>query len=146
MPVRLGHDKNGCYAAWGQAGHHYNYKCGDQAARKEAEHKAYTQGIAIGDFAASKISWDWDGTLSTTKGKERAAQQIADGATLYIISARHSKDGLSFDGIPSDRIFATGSNKAKIEKIKELGIDTHYDNNIDVIKEIPGIGRLFTND
>jgi hypothetical protein len=145
MPVRLGHDKNGCYAAWGQVGHHYNYKCGDQAARKEAEHKAYLQGLATGEYEASKIGWDWDGTLSTAKGKEKATQQIADGATLYIITARNSKEGISFEGIPSDRIFAVGSNKAKIEKIKELGLDAFYDNNLDVVKQLPKVGRLFQN-
>ena len=46
-------------------------------------------------------------------------------------------------GIPESRIYATGSNKAKVEKIKELGIDKHYDNNPDVIKELNGIGKLF---
>ncbi len=146
MPVQLIYTNGSCAARWGNKGKAYTYTCGDQTERKEAEHKAYLQGIATGEYAASKISWDWDGVLSTAKGKERAAQQIADGATLYIISARHSKDGLLFEGIPDSRIYATGSNKAKIEKIKELGIDTHYDNNIDVIKEIRGIGRLFTND
>ena len=46
-------------------------------------------------------------------------------------------------GIPTSRIYATGSNKAKVEKIKELGIDIHYDNNPDVIKELGAIGNLF---
>ena len=35
------------------------------------------------------------------------------------------------------------SNKAKIEKIKALQIDTHYDNNPDVIKQLGTIGKLF---
>ncbi len=34
-----------------------------------------------------------------------------------------------------------GSNKAKIAKILELGITTHYDNNPDVISELGSIGR-----
>jgi hypothetical protein len=38
-----------------------------------------------------------------------------------------------------------GSNKAKIEKIKELNIVTHYDNNADVIKELGDIGKQFNN-
>ena len=46
-------------------------------------------------------------------------------------------------GIPDSRVYATGSNKAKVEKIKELGIDTHYDNNTDVVKELGTIGKLF---
>jgi hypothetical protein len=47
--------------------------------------------------------------------------------------------------IPESRIYATGSNKAKVEKVKELGIQTHYDNNPDVIKELGSVGKLFTN-
>jgi soluble P-type ATPase len=45
-------------------------------------------------------------------------------------------------GIPMYRVFAEGSNEAKIEKIKALNIRTHYDNNPDVVREIPGIGKL----
>ena len=32
------------------------------------------------------------------------------------------------------------SNKAKVEKIRELHINRHYDNNADVVKELHGIG------
>ena len=98
---------------------------------------------------ASKISFDYDGVLSTAKGKEKAAQFIKDGNTIYIISARGHKDGMLNTakelGIPESRIYATGSNKVKVEKIKELGINTHYDNNPDVIKELGSVGKLFTN-
>ena len=98
---------------------------------------------------ASKISFDYDGVLSTAKGKELAKQKMSDGNTIYIISARGHKDGmLKTDedlGIPESRIYATGSNKAKVEKIKELGINTHYDNNPDVIAELGSVGKLFTN-
>jgi hypothetical protein len=45
-------------------------------------------------------------------------------------------------GILFSRVYATGSNQAKIEKIKELGINKHYDNNPDVIKELGDIGQL----
>ena len=44
--------------------------------------------------------------------------------------------------IPASRVYATGSNKAKIEKIKELGISKHYDNNKDVVNELGNIGQL----
>lgn len=46
--------------------------------------------------------------------------------------------------IPASRIYATGSNKAKVEKVKELGITKHYDNNADVVKELGEVGVLFT--
>jgi soluble P-type ATPase len=100
-------------------------------------------------FIATKVSFDYDGVLSTEKGKELARQKISDGNTVYIISARGSKDGMLNTakdlGIPESRIYATGSNKAKIEKIKELNITTHYDNNPDVIAELGNVGKLFTN-
>lgn len=100
-------------------------------------------------FAIKKVSYDYDGVLSTAKGKMLAEHMVAAKNTVYIISARHSKDGMLKTaqdlGIPESRIYATGSNKAKIEKIKELGIESHYDNNPDVINELGNVGKLFTN-
>ena len=87
-----------------------------------------------------KVSFDYDGVLSTEKGKMKAADKIEEGYTVYIISARSSKDGMMATarelGIPSSRVYATGSNKAKVEKIKELGIYEHYDNNPDVVRAV----------
>ena len=97
-------------------------------------------------FERNKISFDYDGTISTKKGQEKAIQ-LSKENTIYIISARSRKLPMlnlaTKLNIPSNRIFATGSNKAKIEKIKELNINTHYDNNNDVIKELGSIGKLF---
>jgi len=99
-------------------------------------------------LARQRISFDYDGTLSTKKGFDLAKELIKDN-TLYIISARSSKLEMliraSQLGIPASRVFATGSNKAKVEKVKELGINTHYDNNPDVIKELGNIGKIFNN-
>jgi hypothetical protein len=44
-------------------------------------------------------------------------------------------------GIPFNHIFATGSNDAKIEKIKALKIQTHYDNNNDVLNQLGSVGK-----
>lgn len=89
-------------------------------------------------------SFDYDGVLSTDKGKELAKRT---GGAKYIISARNDKAGMRSTavevGIPLSNVYATGSNKAKIEKIKELGITKHYDNNQDVIKELGSKGELF---
>jgi soluble P-type ATPase len=97
-------------------------------------------------LATQKISFDYDGTLSTKQGYEKANQLINEGVEVYIISARENKEGMIARakklGIPESKIYATGSNKAKIEKIKELGITKHYDNNKDVIKELGNIGEL----
>ena len=96
-----------------------------------------------------KISFDYDGTLSTAKGTEMAKDFIAKGKDVYIISARHLKTGMIKKaqslGIPISRVYATGSNEEKIAKIKSLGIDEHYDNNENVINQLNGIGRLFNN-
>ena len=90
----------------------------------------------------AKVSYDWDGVGSTAEGKKAILDSIANGDEVYIISARSSKENINID-IPSDHIFATGSNKAKIEKIKELGIVRHYDNNPDVVKELGSKGQKF---
>ena len=95
----------------------------------------------------SKISFDYDDTLSTAKGKEMAKRAIERGDTVYIISARNSRSGLldTADelGIPYSRVYATGSNKAKEDKVKELGIDKHIDNNALVVRALPGVGQKF---
>jgi hypothetical protein len=91
-----------------------------------------------------KISFDYDGTLSTKKGTKLAKDLITNNS-LYIISARSSKTGMIDKareiGIPFNHIYATGSNEAKIAKIKELKIQTHYDNNNDVLNQLGSIGK-----
>ena len=96
----------------------------------------------------AKVSFDFDDTLSTKEGLALAQRKKSNGDTLYIISARNSVGQDMLDrakelGIPESRVFATGSNKAKVEKIRSLGIDKHIDNNQDVINELPGIGQKF---
>lgn len=99
------------------------------------------------DFAGLKVSFDYDDTLSTARGKDLAQKEKDQNNTLYIISARQDKEGMlsvaESLGIPESRVYATGSNKAKVEKIKELGIDKHYDNNADVISELGSVGHKF---
>jgi hypothetical protein len=97
-------------------------------------------------MAVDKISFDFDGTLSTAAGQELA--KSFKEAQLYIISARDNKAEMykiaEEVGIPTFRIYAMGSNDMKVFKVKDLDIKTHYDNNPDVIKQLPGIGKLFT--
>ena len=94
----------------------------------------------------NKISFDYDDTLTTDKGKELAKRKIEEGKTVYIISARHSVSNMLSTakelGIPLSRVYATGSNKAKVQKVLSLDIGTHYDNNTDVVNELKGIGKL----
>ena len=97
-------------------------------------------------LAGEKISFDFDVTLSTKRGYEKAKQLINEGAEVYIISARQNKDGMLAKAneldIPVGRVYAMGSNEAKIEKVKELGIVTHYDNNVEVVRALKGIGAI----
>lgn len=115
----------------------------DEKMKSEYTDEAQRYAVCASQFAAPLISFDWDGTGSTAKGKEMIQSYIDKGADVYIITARSSKSGISFPGIDHDHIIATGSNKAKVEKIKELNISTHYDNNENVINELGDIGVLF---
>lgn len=117
------------------------------------EGKESEQAVAICNsmweqhFSGEKISFDYDDTLSTSRGKELAKKEIDAGNDIYIISARQDKEGMMSTanelGISESKVYATGSNKAKIEKIKTLGIVKHYDNNPDVVKELGTIGARF---
>jgi len=97
-------------------------------------------------LAQEKVSFDYDGTLSTQKGLDLALEWKNKGADVYVISARNTKDDMlpraNKAGILFSRVYATGSNEAKIQKVKDLGITIHYDNNTDVIKELGEVGRL----
>jgi soluble P-type ATPase len=101
---------------------------------------------AFTELANEKISFDYDLTLSTKKGFEKAQQLIKQGNSIYVISARDEKQGMLKRtrslGIDDSKVYAVGSNEKKIEKIKELGIDIHYDDNRSVVKALNGIGKL----
>lgn len=96
------------------------------------------------EIELARVSFDYDETLTTDKGMELAKKAIENGNDVYIISARGDKEPMLKRaqelGIPLNRVIATGSNKAKVEKVKELQIDKHYDNNPDVINELGTIG------
>ena len=99
-------------------------------------------------YRDEKVSFDYDDTLSTARGYGLALHEKFLGAELYIISARNDKAGMLATadklGIPHDRVFATGSNKAKLQKIKDLNIRRHFDNNKEVIKELGNVGVQFS--
>lgn len=94
--------------------------------------------------AGEKISFDYDGVLTKADIRKKAIRLKEGGATIYIISARSEKASMlevaSEIGVPASRVYATGSNKEKVAKIKDLNISKHYDNNPDVLKEV----RKFT--
>jgi len=93
------------------------------------------------DYFGHKVSFDYDGTLSTEEGQKLAKKFIDEGDTVYIVTARNRMDAgpvyrvADSLKIPHDRVHFTGG-KSKFPILKELGIQKHYDNNPDVIDEI----------
>lgn len=121
------------------------FKWGDQGkcyTGPDAKKKAIAQGIAIGDFVdATRVSIDYDDTLSTDKGKKLAERLLAQGLIVYIITRRSHLLGSPVYttakelGIPSNRVIFTDG-KLKWETIKRLNISRHYDNNQNEIDKI----------
>jgi hypothetical protein len=54
MPVKLGEDKEGCYAKWGESGKKYHYECDNENGRKQAKRKAILQGVAVSKSGGDK--------------------------------------------------------------------------------------------
>lgn len=97
-------------------------------------------------LSSMKVSFDFDGVLTTSKGIRKAMDLVEKGVIVYIISARREADGIlkiaKRIGIPENRVHATGSNQKKIWLIQALNITTHYDNNIEVVRALPGVGAI----
>ena len=99
-------------------------------------------------FSGDRISFDFDGVLTTSKGLDYLEQERRKGNNIYIISARNTMSNdihevaMEYD-IPFSNIFLTGSNGKKIEKIKSLGIKRHYDDNIEVRNELGSVAVDF---
>ena len=96
-------------------------------------------GLAKESF--DKVSLDYDGTLSTEKGQQLALRLKGEGHKLYIVTARSKTDALPVYtiadriGIPRDNIYFTNG-QSKWQKLVDLGIKRHYDNNPNVVKDI----------
>jgi hypothetical protein len=99
-------------------------------------------------YKGQRVSFDYDNTLTTARGYGLALHEKFLGSQLYIVSARNNKQAMlrvaDKLGIPHNRVFATGSNRAKIQKIKDLNITKHYDDNKEVIKELGVRGIQFS--
>jgi hypothetical protein len=116
---------------------------------KEADQAyAICNSTADEDFAVGQIvSFDYDDTLNTPRGRGLALYELQSGSDVYIISARGNKETMypiaDELGIPHSKVFATGSNRAKLQKIKDLKVVKHYDNNEDVINSLGRVGVQF---
>jgi len=112
---------------------------------KSRKNKVYDPNASFYQLGGS-MSFDYDNTFSTDAGLDMAKQN--EGTDMYIISARPEVTQDMIDraeeaGIPQNRIFATGSDKAKIAKIKELGVSTHLDDKQSVVDKLGSKGNLF---
>ena len=93
-------------------------------------------------------SFDFDKTIATDEGLAKARQMLKDGYNLFIVSAR---DKVTPDmvararkaGIPEENIIATGSDEAKVRKVKQLGVEKHFDDKPDVIAALGLVGEQF---
>lgn len=136
------------YPNKGETKDHYMNRCINDSEMKSKHIDKFERYAVCSSMyrnsSSEKISFDYDGVLSTNAGKMLAENTAGN---LYIISARSNKEGMLATakklGIPASNVYATGSNKAKIEKIKELGISKHYDNNPDVVNELKSKGKKF---
>lgn len=86
------------------------------------------------------ISFDYDGTLSTKKGKETAAKFISDGKDVRILTARNSADDNSdlettAKNLGIDKIYYTNG-RDKWSFVIKYGIKEHYDNNQEQVDKI----------
>ena len=98
------------------------------------------------------VSFDYDGVLSTKKGKEMAKNHLTQGDKVYIITARQKTDSSAVYstaaelGIPRSQVVFT-EGRDKWTYVKRRKMDIHYDNNPEQIQKINDKtmtrGRLF---
>ena len=91
-------------------------------------------------LAGVRISFDYNDTFSTSRGKEMAKQLKAEGYDVYIVTGlRESSKSIvekAAKGIVApDHIYFTNG-QPKLKTLKELKIKRHYDNNPNVVKDI----------
>ena len=88
-----------------------------------------------------RISFDYDGVLSTDKGKEMALNAIKNNDEVWILTARKEYDNEAVYstaeklGIPKSRIVFTNG-KDKWSFVMRHKIDEHIDNNQEQIDKI----------
>ena len=88
-----------------------------------------------------RISFDYDGVLSTDKGKEMAIKAIQENNEVWILTARkesENEDVFSTAkklGIPRHHIIFTNG-KDKWSFVMRHKINVHYDNNQEQIDKI----------
>ncbi len=116
------------------------YRIGDGSCIYDTEEKAtevWQAILASGAYSAdsNKVSFDFDDTLDTERGKALAKEKIASGKIVYIVTRRQESASAEVYkvadelGIPRSRVYFTNG-AYKWSTIKRLNIGTHYDNNL----------------
>jgi hypothetical protein len=100
------------------------------------------------EFAFEKVSFDWDGTLSTGEGKKMLEKELRMGNEIHIITARPRlpDELISLSNkyrIPARNLYSVGSNLKKVELVQKLGIKRHYDDNPEVRRMLGQVGQSF---
>jgi len=103
------------------------------------------------EFSFRKVSFDYDGTLTTERGIRFLENELNSGNEVYIVSARNTAPEELYDLVRKYRInpthvYTVGSNRNKIERIKSLGIEKHYDDNMNVRRELGKVAAAFDYD
>lgn len=89
----------------------------------------------------NKISFDYDGTLTQQRYRDKAKSLINQGKTVYIVTSRNEKNSADVYktandiGIKKENVHFTNG-ELKWKTIKRLNIGTHYDNNPQEIEAI----------
>lgn len=92
-----------------------------------------------------RISFDYDGTLNKKAYRDIAKIALKDGHEVYVVTARHDdnlddvKKVAEAIGIKLSNVYATNG-RDKVDTIKKLRINLHYDNNPDQVKMIKDAG------
>jgi hypothetical protein len=93
------------------------------------------------EFVGPKVSFDYDDTFSTERGKKEAKLLQMEGYDIHIVTRRQQSQGeevykaAAEFGIPRDHVHFTNGDW-KWKTLLKLGIKKHYDNNYEEIKRI----------
>lgn len=112
----------------------------DEEMKSEFPDEAQRFAVCQTKLASEVISFDYDGTLSTDKGKQLAKEMISKGIEVIIITARNSNDDNSdiestAKDLGIDKIVYTNG-RDKWSFVQKYKVATHYDNNKEQVNKI----------
>lgn len=97
--------------------------------------------------AGQRVSFEYQGVLTTPRGRGLLLSELQSGSDVYIISSTGFKSRIlpiaKELGIPESKVFATGNDTRKLTQIKTLRINKHYDKDEDFIDRVGSVGIDF---